>query len=316
VGGYVRPQRAISYDGAAKACAPLKSADPRADDCPGISVRLAACQACRTQYDVTAATVGRFACACGADVETKPQTAIDAAVQRCGSCGAGVEPDAKACGYCRSAVVRDPNRLGLVCPECYARTAEESRFCTGCGVEFRPQPIPGTAPLLPCASCERDMALRSVAGSLVQECADCNGMWVGVDSFDVLVKRAAGAARRRPTHGLGRDGLPSKPVDGRVVYRRCPVCRMQMVRKNFGRTSGVIVDWCGRHGTWLDADELEHVAAFVLAGGLDERESAADHVASRAESLLALERLLEDDRRHRTQRPDTLFGFLWKFIER
>jgi hypothetical protein len=41
-----------------------------------------------------------------------------------------------------------------------------------------------------------------------------------------------------------------------------------MVRKNFGHTSGVIVDWCGAHGTWFDADELERVAAFVAAGGL------------------------------------------------
>ena len=38
--------------------------------------------------------------------------------------------------------VRDEGRLSLVCPECYARNAEESRYCTGCGVEFKPQEIP------------------------------------------------------------------------------------------------------------------------------------------------------------------------------
>ena len=41
-----------------------------------------------------------------------------------------------------------------------------------------------------------------------------------------------------------------------------------MNRRNFGRTSGVIVDCCGAHGTWFDADELERVGKFVAAGGL------------------------------------------------
>ena len=48
------------------------------------------------------------------------------------------------------------------------------------------------------------------------------------------------------------------------------------MRKNFGRRSGVIVDWCGRHGTWFDPDELERVAAFVAAGGLVEPAAAAE----------------------------------------
>lgn len=305
-------RRILERGSGKKGCGLLKSRHSRADDCAGIPVRLAACQACRTQYDVTAATVGRFTCACGADVETASPVAVDAAVRRCGSCGAGLEPDAAQCGYCRSAIERDPGRLGLVCPECYGRTTEDSRFCTGCGVEFRPQPMPGSVPVLACPGCTRDMTARTIAGTLVQECLACNGMWVTADAFDTLVKRAAGAARRRPTHGLGGDAPHARTIDTRVVYRCCPVCRMQMVRRNFGRTSGVIVDWCGRHGTWLDADELEQVAAFVLAGGLDTTPSPATQVEERAQALLALERMLEDDRKQR--RNDSLLSILLKFI--
>jgi Zn-finger nucleic acid-binding protein len=36
-----------------------------------------------------------------------------------------------------------------------------------------------------------------------------------------------------------------------------------MQRRNFQRISGVIVDACRRHGTWLDADEIERIAGFV-----------------------------------------------------
>ena len=40
-----------------------------------------------------------------------------------------------------------------------------------------------------------------------------------------------------------------------------------MQRKNFRKSSGVILDVCGAHGTWLDADELEQIAGFILSGG-------------------------------------------------
>src|SRR5262249_47279073 len=41
-----------------------------------------------------------------------------------------------------------------------------------------------------------------------------------------------------------------------------------MLRKNFGESSGVIVDLCKHHGVWLDHRELERILAFVSAGGL------------------------------------------------
>ena len=42
-----------------------------------------------------------------------------------------------------------------------------------------------------------------------------------------------------------------------------------MNRKNFGGTSGVVIDWCKGHGFWFDTHELEKIMAFVQAGGLD-----------------------------------------------
>jgi hypothetical protein len=44
-----------------------------------------------------------------------------------------------------------------------------------------------------------------------------------------------------------------------------------MARKNFGGTSGVIVDTCRDHGVWFDAGELPRVLDFVEAGGLAEQ---------------------------------------------
>ena len=45
-----------------------------------------------------------------------------------------------------------------------------------------------------------------------------------------------------------------------------------MQRRNFRKSSGVIVDRCREHGTWLDADELEQITGFILSGGRPEAE--------------------------------------------
>jgi len=39
-----------------------------------------------------------------------------------------------------------------------------------------------------------------------------------------------------------------------------------MNRHNFQRRSGVIIDVCKAHGTWLDADELEQIGGFIRSG--------------------------------------------------
>jgi len=70
-----------------------------------------------------------------------------------------------------------------------------------------------------------------------------------------------------------------------------------MQRKNFGVRSGVVVDWCGSHGTWLDAHEVEDIAAFVMEGGADAASGAtlpAD--PARTAAVLAAEQLLIDER--------------------
>jgi Zn-finger nucleic acid-binding protein len=195
--------------------------------------------------------------------------AVDSKMNRCGSCGAAIGQDAATCDYCNSVVIRDRKRLSLICPECYSRTADESRYCTGCGVEFQPQALPAEADALDCPCCEQVMQVRAVGGVAIQECPECNGIWVPGDQFDALVNKAVEARKNKPTSGLAPAEKHSPfSVDVRVQYRKCPACNGHMSRKNFGKRSGVIVDWCSKDGTWLDADELEQIAAFITRGGL------------------------------------------------
>lgn len=232
-------------------------------------MRLIACKACRTQYDVTESASAEVACACGESIPNQAPAAVDAPVRRCASCGAAVESDSSNCSYCRSPIVRDKRLLGLICPECFARSPEAARFCTRCGIRFQPQPAPGTAPSIHCPHDQNELVARSVGSLVCHECRACHGLWLPSSDFDAAIEKALAGRRISPSDGLGgRKILRRESAAFKVVYRRCPVCGDIMNRKNYGGRSGIIIDWCGPHGSWLDADELEEIAAYIAEGGL------------------------------------------------
>lgn len=232
-------------------------------------MRLIACPTCHTQYDVTHVVAECFACRCGAEVRNRPLQAVDAPTHRCGGCGALVQ-HGPSCEYCGAALAVDPAKLSLICPECFARNADEARFCTACGVAFRPEPVLAEGHELPCPVCEVLMPPRQLVGLAINECPRCNGLWVPEQHFDALVRRAIEAScgadpERKP--GLEPRVTGSNPAAQTLQYRKCPECDAYMQRRNFRKSSGVILDVCHDHGTWLDADELEQIAGFILSGG-------------------------------------------------
>jgi len=233
-------------------------------------VQLVACSSCHTQYDVSDVVEKTFVCRCGETVENRPPSAVDAEIQRCGACGALVSATAESCAYCGSTIVRDDSRLlSLICPECYARNADDSRFCTACGVTFRPEAVRPDGHELPCPVCSRLMPPRQIGGVGINECGGCHGIWVPGVNFDVLVSRAIEIRKQAAPEERMRlkpRVSGSNPAAQQVRYRKCPECDELMLRKNFQKSSGVIIDRCSTHGTWLDADELEQIAGFILSG--------------------------------------------------
>jgi Zn-finger nucleic acid-binding protein len=235
-------------------------------------VRLVACSDCHTQYDVADVAAKTIPCRCGSEIDIGPlQAAADTVISRCGSCGAGVESDAVGCTYCGSTIVRDPDELSLICPECFARCAEDSRFCIACGVAFRPEPLRIDGHELPCPVCSVLMPPRQVSGIGLNECLTCHGLWAPGDSFDLLVGRAIDArqsAGPAELQVLKPRVAGANPAGQSVQYRECPECDGYMQRRNYRKKSGVIIDSCPSHGIWLDADELEQIAGFILSGSV------------------------------------------------
>jgi Zn-finger nucleic acid-binding protein len=282
-------------------------------------VQLVACPVCHSQYDVSQVLTDSVTCRCGETIENRELRAVDAVIARCGSCGAQVQPDAQSCTWCDSAIVRDLDKLSLICPECFARNTDQSRYCVACGVAFAPQPLPSDGRELPCPACDARMPPSQVAGVAVNECPGCHGIWVAGDHFDALVRHAAERSQERsPTAEAPRHSR-GNPLERGVRYRRCPECDQFMLRSNYKRSSGVILDECRAHGTWLDADELEQVAGFILAGGrtspaLEAEHAAAERSAAAAFARARVERQV-DQYVHGARHPRSLLDLFLKVLD-
>ena len=253
-------------------------------------MKLIACPVCHAQYDVSLLDAPQLQCRCGEMLENRALAAVDAVVARCGSCGAQVGADAPSCGYCGSAIVRDPDKLSLICPECFARNSDASRYCVACGVAFRPELPLGAGRELACPACQTGMPPSQVAGIALNECPGCHGLWVPGEHFDALVARAAQASRERPAAAEPPRLKGANPLSQDLRYRRCPECQQFMLRTNYRRSSGVILDRCTAHGTWLDADELEQVAGFILSGGHASPVLEAEHEDAKRQAAAAYAR--------------------------
>ncbi|MDD5306203.1 MAG: zf-TFIIB domain-containing protein [Deltaproteobacteria bacterium] len=183
----------------------------------------------------------------------------------CGDCGGALEKGRPNCPYCGALIDLVDARLTAYCGECLAMSPDGAMFCCECGRKLGAQDAGVEETDSTCPRCQVRLRRREVGRHRAFECAMCYGLFVGVDDLELIVREQEervsdpGAAG-----GPQRATLPGDPV----AYLKCPVCGTSMNRLNYGRFSGVIIDFCRRHGYWLDAGELEKIARFVATGGL------------------------------------------------
>ena len=112
------------------------------------------------------------------------------------------------------------------------------------------------------------MLAVKVGRTSLNECRQCGGLWVDNASFQQICEdresqeAVLGVARSAAEHADTKLSAHSR------MYVPCPLCRQLMNRVNFAGCSGVVIDWCKEHGTWLDHTELPQIIAFIRGGGL------------------------------------------------
>ncbi len=257
---------------------------------------LVACASCGRSYDASAREVGsRFRCLCGNSLTVTRPRAHEAAVVRCSSCGAPRLGQAARCSFCDADFTLREQDLDTLCPHCMARASSRGRFCHGCGAALVIEGTAGEASELRCPVCRGEQRLTSrrlgTGGPAALECGRCAGLFVGREVFRLLAEAAQKERLVRHETDRRLEAPPRKPAAPRIAagafYRACPHCTKHMNRRNYGRSSGVLIDVCGAHGVWFDAHELEAVVAWIKNGGMDRQRDKE------------MAELGEDERRHR-----------------
>jgi len=186
---------------------------------------------------------------------------------RCGRCGGNLRADASKCDYCDGEITLEERGLSGVCPRCYARLLKDARFCTACGVGTAPETPEPALEGASCPRCRGSLRPRRAGSASFIECASCAGLWLAQADLESICEQAD---RQELVSRALAESVPTRPVDPRAgpVYVPCPTCKSLMIRRNFGGSSGVLIDHCKGHGVWLDHRELEAILAFVRRGGL------------------------------------------------
>ncbi len=102
----------------------------------------------------------------------------------------------------------------------------------------------------------------------VLECQRCAGLWLGLESLEEMLAAETRGDKRDVGHAE-RSSMDTPLVSH--GYLPCILCGELMSRRNLAQgKSGIVVDVCGRHGIWFDADELAQLIAWTRTGGLED----------------------------------------------
>lgn len=163
------------------------------------------------------------------------------------------------CNYCGSPIAT------LRCGQCFSMNVAEALHCSGCGAELGLLHVQqSTASDRICPRCNgRSLDAFQSGDGILHDCGCCGGQFVPHPMLALLVKRH----QANPLFNEQRLHRQN-PLSDKLIYLPCPDCRELMLRRNFGRVSGIIVDVCAKHGTWFDVGELSRILAFVSKGGM------------------------------------------------
>ena len=164
---------------------------------------------------------------------------------RCNSCAAPLPPHTGVCEYCGSQT--DIDLKGI--HEFTVNRPESNRICPECDIPLQ------------------TLDLQVEGKFLIERCDTCLGLFFDPGELEALMDKSVSnvfSINRKRIDTLIRE---NREGDGRITYRKCPVCKELMHRINFGARSGVIVDQCKTHGVWLDSGELKRLLDWKKAGG-------------------------------------------------
>jgi len=202
----------------------------------------------------------------------------------------------------------------ISCSKCGGSVPVGSNFCNYCGTKYDSDLVTLkygmelTKTDRECPDCKTELNsvdLQIGHKFLVEKCGECYGVFLDKLELEELLKLIFSYPGEPDTLRLFELlDCPDRQKEN-VKYRNCPVCSCMMARRNFGRRSGVVMDVCPNHGTWLDGGEISQLIKWSTAGGqhsrciLSERESMLNRNAEERKMEILRQGLRELRESHR-----------------
>ena len=168
------------------------------------------------------------------------------------SCAGTRERNSRHCGYCGADFTLYERDLNTVCPNCFARVSDRTRYCPQYAELLSGQSVAGEDSRFVCPMCPNDEKLASrqlgKENLNILECQYCTRLWIGIDSFSELRDRVAEDATSPVKILLGQLKPRKLRPHAGTMYRKCIQCDKIMIRRQCAKRSGVIVGVCGHHG--------------------------------------------------------------------
>ncbi len=273
------------------------------------------CAGCHHSYDVSGYRAEqRLRCHCGQILVVPKETHHyhKAQTLHCSNCGGHLKKGEEHCRYCNALVDLTHARLNAYCASCLAMSPEGAQYCSGCGKALVTSAGAPRETGEKCPRCVVKMRSRDLGEHPTLECPICCGLFVEIEILEQLIhKHKEEATKLSGVPGAGPNQATLEKEQ--VTYVKCPVCENVMNRLNYGRISGVIVDYCREHGYWLDAGELEKVAEWVATGGLEkqkDRELEDSKTELRRQSMMKAESVRMGEESAYGRRANVGTGFL------
>ena len=100
-------------------------------------------------------------------------------------------------------------------------------------------------------------------------CPSCQGMFFPDQTLERVLNQLRATCDPTDVHSAMQEFKTrfTRSLPESVKYKQCPVCDGPMTRRNYGGVSGVIIDVCYEHGTWVDGSAFGELADFIVRGG-------------------------------------------------
>ena len=123
-----------------------------------------------------------------------------------------------------------------------------------------------------CPNCDIPLNLHRVDsfGSIyIDKCDECQGIFFDFGELEQILKKEV------KSKGYKDIQLLKEVIENPLMqkekprYKKCPVCQEKMLRVNYQKRSGVIIDKCNKDGFWLDGGELRQIIEWASAQNLE-----------------------------------------------